>query len=169
MKKTWSTIAGLPILSSEEERPLAQLSGVFMNPENGQIIGFLAGYTKVLVPVDIETWTQYAVKVASAESLSPLTEVLRFRDYGIKRCFLNTKRILSKSGKKLGTLRDFTFDTTADSLLNFEASRRFLWWEWGKFIFQRKDIQEVTDNSIRLSIEPEGKARASVKEVPVAV
>lgn len=167
MKKQWSDLAGLPVMLSEEERPLGALNGTFMHPESGQIIGFLCGYSKILVPVEIEKWSSDHVKVKNADSLAAPTDILRIRDYGLRRTFLNGKRVRSKSGRTLGRVRDFCFDTSTYSLLTFEVSKRFLWIEWGKRLFSYQEIYEVTYRAIFLSVEPEKKLMIKA-QVPLA-
>ena len=129
-----------------------------MHPESGQIIGFLCGYTKVLPPVEIEKWHIDYVKVRGDDSLAPPMEILRIRDYGLRRTFLNGKRVRAKNGKYLGRVRDFCFDTATSALLTFEVSKKILWIEWAKRIFSYQDISEVTERAIILNVEPEKKA-----------
>ncbi|OGJ45743.1 hypothetical protein A3J23_01395 [Candidatus Peregrinibacteria bacterium RIFCSPLOWO2_02_FULL_48_14] len=155
MKKHWSSISGLPIMLPDEERPLGYLKGAFMDPEKAQLIGFLAGYTKILVPVEIEKWRQDAVQVSSPEAVSPILDILRIEKYGLRRTFLNGKRVLTKSGKNVGQVRDFTFDPMTLYMATFEVSKRLLWLEWDKRIFSSKDIEEVTPKAIILNTELE--------------
>lgn len=158
MKKQWLDIAGLPVMLSEQDRAQGSVNGAFMHPETGLLIGFLCGYTKVLVPVEIEKWHADYVKLRGEDSLASPGDILRIRDYGLRRTFLNGKRVRSKNGKNLGRVRDFCFDTATYSLLTFEVSKKFLWIEWANRIFSYKDILEVTERAIVLNVEPEKKA-----------
>lgn len=165
MKKHWSQIVGLAVMGAEEERPLGYLNGVFMNPETGQFIGFLVGYTQVLVPAEVERWSVDRVQVASADALAPVLDILRIRDFGLKRSFLNGKKIMTKEGKTLGRLRDFCFDSGSATLLSFETSKRFLWMEWNQRNFARKDIHEITDRAIVVTADlEEEKVRMKASE-----
>ncbi len=155
MKQAWSNLSGLSVTLTESERPLGRLNGVFMNPENGQIIAFLVGISRVLVPVDIEYWNHDHVQVASREVLISPYEILRIQDFGLRRCFINTKSVRSKSGKRFGKVQDFTIDTQTSSVINFSTSKGVLGFKWDRRLFPTKDISEVTENSIILSVEPE--------------
>lgn len=168
MKKHWSQVGGLAVMPSEEERPLGYLNGAFMHPETGKLIGFLVGYTRVLVPVEVEKWHSDYVKVRDAESLAPALDILRIRDYGLKRTFLNGKRVQAKSGKWLGRVRDFCFDIATHSLLTFEVSKKFLWIEWDKRQFSYKDIEEVTEKAIVVTADMEEKKAPTKAQVPLA-
>lgn len=158
MKREWSSLAGLNI-TTDEEQVLAPLSGVFMNPETGQIIAFLAGLTRVLVPVDVQQWKKDHLIVSDKEALVLPTEILRLQEYGIRRSFLNGKRVRSASGKNMGKIRDFQIEVSTSSIIEFMASKKFLGIEWAESQFSYKDIQEVTEKAIILSIEPEQKAK----------
>lgn len=155
MKQAWSNLSGLPITLTESERPLGRLNGVFMNPENGQIIAFLVGISRVLVPVDIEYWNHDHLQVASNEALVSPYEILRIQDYGMRRCFINNKSVRSKSGARFGKLQDFIIDTQTSSIVSFSTSKGFMGFKWDRRLFSTKDISKVTENSIILSVEPE--------------
>lgn len=160
MKKLWSQVSGFPVVLPEDEKRLGSLNGVFMDPETGQIIAFLVGYSRVLTPIEIEKWRSDRVQVNSKDALSPVSEILRIERYGLRRSFLNGKRVFSKSSKRLGRVHDFSFDPSTNSILDFEVSRRFFWFEWGKRIFSYKDIEEVTERAILLNVDPEEKVKA---------
>ena len=159
MKKQWSDIAGLPVVTAVEEPPLGSLRGLFMNPENGQVIGFLVGFTRVLTPVDIERYASDYVKVSDPDCLTPLPDILRLRDFGVRRTYLNGKKVLSKSGRSLGHVHDFTLETSTSAVVSFETCRSFIWWEWDQRVFSYKEVDEVTDKYIRLNVEPEQKVK----------
>jgi len=168
MKKHWSAIAGLPVVVDDDPGSLGALRGAFMDPEKAQIIGFLVSYTQVLVPMEIEKWHQYFVQVGSEEALAPVLDIFRIEQFGLRRTFLNGKRVLSKSGEKLGKIRDFCFDSMTHALLTFEVSKRFLWLEWSKRIFEAKDIEEVTPAAIILNVDLEGTEKVKLKKEATA-
>ena len=159
MKRRWTTIADSPIHLQDDETPLGYLKGVFMHPETGQIIAFLAGITKVLSPVDIEKWCKYSIQINRKNALVPPHEILRIERFGLQKTFLNGKKVLSKAGHRMGKIRDFTIDTRTTSILTFSISKRFLGIEWDKRIFPYKDISEVTEKAIILTVEPEDTER----------
>jgi len=146
---------------------LGTLNGTFMHPETGQIIAFLVGFASVLSPVDIEKWRKESIQISKKDVLVPPTDILRIQQYGLRRTFLNGKKVLSKSGRRMGKVRDFTIETRTSSILTFEVSKRFLGIEWSKRIFSYDDISEVTEKAIILAVEPEAtkKARKSVRAV----
>lgn len=169
MKKQWSDTVGLPVIASEDERPLGELNAAFMHPETGQLIGFLVGYTKVLTPAEIERWRSDYVKVRSSDSLASPNDILRLRNYGLRRTLLNSKRVYSKSGRHLGRVRDFCFESSAAALLTFDVSKKLFWIEWSKRTFTYQEVYEVTEKCIRLSIEPEEKVKGQTMPMAASV
>lgn len=171
MKKNWSQVVGLPVYSSEEEEQLlGRLRAVFVNPESGQILAFLVGWFRVATPHDIRQWGKDGITLRSSEDLVPPSDILRIEEFGLRRTLLNGKKVLTRSGKRLGRLRDFAFDVTTSSLTTLDVSKTFLWFEWAKRTFPAKDIQEVTDRAIILNVDEEApeKALRAQDRLPVA-
>ncbi|MFA5793242.1 MAG: PRC-barrel domain-containing protein [Candidatus Gracilibacteria bacterium] len=162
MQKYFSTVSSLPIIAGEDKKSLGHINGAFVNPETGQIIGFLVGFGKILVPTDIQKWGNESIQVSDEEALVSPWDVLRIQSYGIKRTFLNGKKIVSKSGKKLGRLRDFSFDPAGNALATIDVSKKIWPFEWAKRSFPAKDIAEILDSAIILAIDPE--AEEKIKE-----
>ena len=155
-------------MASEEERPLGYLNGAFMNPETGKLIGFLVGYRGVLAPAEVEKWNEDYIKVRDAESVAPVLDILRIREYGLLRTFLNGKRVITKGGRSMGRVRDFTFDPTTDFILTLEVSKKFLWIEWNNRQVSYKDIQEVTEKAIVVRTDMEENRTAVKARLPLA-
>jgi len=163
MKKHWSQIAKLPILINGENKDLGRINGVFIHPDNGQIIAFLVGLFTVLVPVDVRKWTTKGVKITESEALLPPTEIHRLREVGFRKAFLNGKQVRSKSGYRYGIVKDFEMDFQTNYLLNFEVSKNFLCFEWKKRIFRVQDIDHITESKIIVTLEPEQTVKVELK------
>lgn len=159
MKKLWSQVSGIPVQVGETERNLGSLNGIFIDPETGQIIAFLVGFSKVLVPVDIEKWTRDSVLVPDADVLISPFDITRIDKFGVQRSYFLGKKVLSGSGKKFGKVRDFLFESTTNSILQFTVSKGFFGIKWDERIFSRKDISEITADAVILNVEPEAKDR----------
>lgn len=162
MKRHWSQIAKLPVQLNPGSTSLGRLNGVFIHPDTGQVMAFLVGVLKVLVPIDVRKWGSQALLITEAEALIPPTDLYRLKDSGLRRSFLNGKRVRSKQGYNFGVIRDFQLDLTLNQLLSFEVSKRFLGIEWAKRQFTFKDIDHVTEKAIILAFEPENKKRIKV-------
>jgi len=160
MQRHWSQVVGLPVYSSEEEQLLGRLRAVFVNPESGQILAFLVGWFRVATPHDIRQWGTDSITLRSEEDLVPPSDILRIEEFGLRRTLLNGKKVLTRSGKRLGRLRDFAFDPTTSSLTTLDVSKTFFWFEWAQRTFPAKDIQEITETAIILNVDEEAPEKA---------
>jgi len=161
MQRHWSTIAGLPVISSNEEQLLGRLRAVFVHPETGQILAFLVGWTHVIIPRDIQKWEKERVWVCDSEDLLAPKDILRIQELGMRRTLINGKKVLSRKGKRLGHLKDFSFDPATDHLTSLSVSKNFLFLEWAHRKVSAKDIQEITDKAIVLNIETQQKEKVT--------
>lgn len=159
MKHHWSTVVGLPVFSSEDENMLGKLRAVFVNPETGQLLAFLVGWSHVVSPRDIREWKQNGAFVHSTEDLAHPEDILRLQEFGLTRTLLNGKKVFTKDGKKIGTLKDFIFDTATDALVSIVVAKQFLFWEWDERTFPVKEITEITEAAIILNLENEQKEK----------
>lgn len=163
MKKYWAQISKLPIHLEEEGASFGRLNGVFINPDTGQVIAYMVGLMKVLVPVDVRKWGRKSILISEAEALLSPLEIHRLQSVGLRKALLNGKKIRSKSGYNYGFIRDFQLDLTTNILISFEASKRFLGFEWGKRQFSLRDIDHMTDHTIIVIPEPMKKVRVKMK------
>ncbi len=166
MKKLWSQVAGLPVQLSEEERNLGGLNGVFVNPETGQIIAFVVGFSNVLAPVDIAKWDFESITIHDSDALVSTFDITRIEEFGVKRCYFLGKKVISASGANFGKIRDFLFESTVNSILQFTVSKGFFGIHWSERVFSYKDINEITTKAVILNVEPEDKEKAKLEAVP---
>lgn len=167
MKRLASQIIGLPITVEGATRPLGNVSGLLMHPENGQIFAFLVGYLRVLTPMDVEQWKEDRIVIQGPEDLVQPGELLHLKEFKLQRLFLMGKKVYSASGKRLGKLVDFTVDTQFSHLVSIEVNKHFLFWTWGARIFAAGDIREITERSLVLNVEPE-QGQKIEEQTPVA-
>lgn len=166
MKKLWSQVSGIPVRLSEDERNLGSLNGVFIDPETGQIIAFLVGFSNVLAPVDIAKWGTESIKIHDSDALVSPFDITRIQKFGVKRSYFLGKKVISASGANFGKIRDFLFESTVNSILQFTVSKGFLGVHWSERIFSYKDIKEITEKAVILIVEPEEKEKAKLEVVP---
>lgn len=163
MKKYWEQIVKRPVRIDKGGVSFGRINGVFISPDTGQVIAYMVGLTKVLVPVDVRKWGSESVLISESEALVSPMEIHRLQSVGLRKALLNGKKVRSKSGYSYGFIRDFQLDLTTNILLNFEASKRFLGFEWGKRQFSLRDIDHMTENTIVVLPEPMKKARVKMK------
>ncbi len=163
MKRHWSQILGLPILTLAEGTHVGYLTAVFFDPETGKILAFKAGFAKVFSPTDVQAWHSNRIELSDMEALVPPEEISRLRNFGLKRSRLFGKKVQTRDGTRLGRVYDFCMDSTTSSLLSIEVCKSFLWWQWDSKIFPFSAIQEIQENAVILNVEPEQKVKAKAQ------
>lgn len=165
MKRLWSELSGMNVCEADSRKVLGSISGAFLDPENGTLIAFLVGVSRAITPSDIIKWGKNELLVADEEVFSSPFDLHRLENFGLRRCYFLGKKVLSKSGDRIGKVRDFTLETLGTSLVTFEVSRGFLWLRWDKRIFAASDIQEITETTIVLNLDPQKPSKAKTEKL----
>ncbi len=165
MKRLWSQIAGLPIYIVGQEMSIARIQGIFIHPDTGQIIGFLVGFMKVLVPIDIYQWREDAVIINGKDAVLDYMEIHRLREIGLMRAFFNGKSVFSKFGHSYGRIYDFEMDLFEYKLLTFEAAKSFLFFKWKKRLLHARDIDHITKLRVIVCMEPDQREPAKLNSI----
>ncbi len=164
MQKAWSTLIGLAVQTEDAARPLGLITGLFLHPDSGQIIGYKVGFGSVVSPSDIVEWHRGSVTISEEEALQPLKDSWRLQEYGPRRCNWIGKKVLSRSGKSMGQVQDLFVNLSTSNVMQFEVAKGFLMFRWDRRIFPLTDVQEVTDNAIILNVEPNQKTPERVPQ-----
>lgn len=150
------------VLSTVASRSLGHFKFAFVHPETGQFIAFILGISGAATPADIQKWGKAQILVDMQRPTPPF-EIVRLKQFGPKRCLINNKTVLSKSGRKLGSVSDFSLDTQTNRLVAIHPTKSFLFWEWDMRTFTYEQIDHISERSIHLNIEPEAKVKAGTK------
>lgn len=144
-----------PVLLEGSTRPLARLSMVFINPENGRILAYALGMGRALSPVDCYWKSGQLIARDRKSFINPL-ELTRVRKFGLSRCIFMRKVARSATTKaRFGRVTDLILDTKNDQLLSLEVSRGVF--KRTRRLIPAQYIEEVTNTEILLSLEPEQK------------
>jgi len=166
MHVRFTTAVGLPVFDDDASEVVGMLSGIFLHPDTGKVEGFFVrtqtnfGKQQLfLSSLDIRRWGLRVV-IRSADMLSPLEDRVRLRTLLDERRFILDQRILTDTGRYLGTCRDVQFDT---DLFMVEWIWPKKWWRWGMPI-ALSQILEVRRDAI---IVRDPSAPAPEKATPV--
>lgn len=146
---------------TEENVEVSLLGQPYINPENGQIIAFLTGWSVGLAPIDIVTVHQSHIVVRDEEVQLPLADFWRLQEWGYARARWLGKKVYSKSNIYLGRVDDLQFTHDLAQVLNFHVSKHWLVWSWGERIFTWGQVDEVTDKAIFLNVDLEATLKSS--------
>ncbi len=163
MNVFWRDIFGLPIIASDEERPLGFLTGVFFDPETGKVLALRSGFSDFFSPIDLCEWSKEYIKISDASDLVPFDELLRLKEYGLKKSSLFSKKVVDEQGKNLGKVYDFSMDTTLNVLHSIESSRRVILWNWDRRIFTWNQIRSIEEKTIIVSTDARQKQKSPVE------
>jgi sporulation protein YlmC with PRC-barrel domain len=154
MHLRFSMSVGTPVVEEDTGEVLGTIAGILIQPDTGKIEGFFVGIpglltsrTLFLSGLDILRWGA-RVYVRDADTLSPLEEHIRLQSLIAEARPLLGQRIVTESGKGLGTCADVQFET-ASLVLEWLFPRKMLRWGTGLPVSQiievRKDAILVRD------------------------
>jgi sporulation protein YlmC with PRC-barrel domain len=120
-------IAGSKVFDSDG-KPLGKISGVFLDPEKGNILAFgmYQKAAKYISPQDVISWKgNYLIlgqeyEIHDAEDLIRLTELLKSQKHGILG-----KKVQTESGTTLGIATNFHINSKYFLLSNVTVHKSF--------------------------------------------
>ncbi|MFO0862947.1 MAG: PRC-barrel domain-containing protein [Candidatus Saccharibacteria bacterium] len=154
MQVLQSEFSGKPIMGVHTGEQLCVVTGFVVHPGNLKIILFIANaplqkQPYYLLPNSIRFADSKRLIIDSAQSLSEFDELVRYQHDILHNFNPIKKKVITQSGKKLGTVVDFSFDNQHNFIqkLYVRASffKRFL---QAQFIIDRNSVIETTPNSI---------------------
>ncbi len=149
-----SDFKGRPIMSVHTGEQLCVITDFVIHPDNLKILLFIAHaplYKQpyYLLPSSIRFADSKRLIIDSAQSLSEFDELVRYQHDILQSFSPIKKRVVTQFGKKLGTVRNFSFDSQHNFIqkLYVEANifKRFL---QTQFVVDRSTIIKTTKNSI---------------------
>ena len=154
MLKFYSELRGWEVASLRSQAKLAKVQDFLFDPRNGRIpavivlpkgvIGLPRG--SALLPAEaILGWQEGMVFIQDEEAITPPEDLVRLKDLVDGHFSLIGVRVLTESGKKIGTVEDYSVETKLLSI-NKLVVRRQLWWFFS--------FQEVIPLKRVVSMEP---------------
>ncbi|MBI2634426.1 PRC-barrel domain-containing protein [Candidatus Peregrinibacteria bacterium] len=126
MEKLFTRIIGTPIFE-DGPRPLTTVKDMVIDPENGKVLALVVSLTRklIIVPIDIESWHD-AVKVHSGDAITEARDVMRVDVVMKSGIHVFRSRVVTKGGKFLGKVYDFSIDSNLMVLHKLYVARGFL-------------------------------------------
>ncbi len=162
-----SDFCGKSIMSVHTGEQLCVVTGFVIHPDNLKIVLFIthASLKKqpyYLLPSSIRFADSKRLIIDSAQSLSEFDELVRYQRDILNNYNPVKKRVVTQSGKKLGTVANFSFDNQHNFVqkLYVQAGffKRFL---QTQFVIDRSVIIETTKNTIVV--------KDTVEELPATI
>ncbi len=154
MQVLQSQFIGKPIMGVHTGEQLCVITGFVIHPDNLKIILFIAHATLqkkpyYLLPTSIRFSDSKRLIIDSAQNLSEFDELVRYQNDILNNYTPKGKKVITQSGKKLGVVDDFSFDSQHNFVQKIYVKanlfKRFL---QQQFIIERNLIVETTKQTI---------------------
>lgn len=109
-------LLGLPLAAEDALSRIGTLKQIVIDPENGQVLGFLVatGFllpTKIISTMDIRFWDKNGLVTEYEENLVPYDEIVRIKNIVEQNINLLEMSAETENGKALGVVEDILIDT----------------------------------------------------------
>ena len=117
-------LINLAVAAEDSLRKVGSISQIIINPENGQLMGFLVNIglflpPKILSFMDIKFWDTNGIVTESEENFVNPEEVVRIKNVLDKKINLLEMSAQTESGKSLGIVENFLIDTETISVVKY--------------------------------------------------
>jgi sporulation protein YlmC with PRC-barrel domain len=149
MKKWFTDILGSPIMVRRTPFRLGRMLEMVVDPDKGTLIALVTTGRQVIAPVDLGPYSYGRFLVRDPDILLEMDELIRLKTIPSGKRRLFGKKVVTKSGKKLGRVYDLAFEMETLSLIQILVCKRFLYiWDLEKRIIGFKQIHEITEEEI---------------------
>jgi len=141
---------GLPVIEEHSQQVIGTIDDIFIHPDMGKAEGFfvkishfMQSETLFLSVADITHWGRM-VMIRDRDVLAPLEEHVRLQQLSQEGRTVIGQKMVTESGKKLGTCADAQFETKTFRVEWLFPRRMF---QWGMPVLITS-VQEVRPDSI---------------------
>lgn len=150
-----SDIVGKPILSLQSGHPVAKVASLLINPDTLELVALFCsgnGWRKseaALLLRDVRDIMRDGIIIDSPEDITNVSEIVRLQSLIERKFNLAGATVVTEAGHKLGTVEDFTIDTTSYKVqklyLKQSVIKNFL---LNNLIIDRSQIVDVASDRI---------------------
>jgi len=122
MEKMFSNIVGTSVYLSDGRKPIAMVGDVIMDTDRGKLLAFVVDKSNqmVIMDRDIIGWGD-VIQINNFDDIIEADDIIRLTDIRKKNIVLFGNKVLTREGKVLGKVVDFSLDTN-----NFELKNLFV-------------------------------------------
>lgn len=154
MHVRFTTVIGMPLIEQSLEEEVGTIRNVLIQPDTGKIEGFfvrvpsfLSSQEAFVSVQDIQHWGR-RVRIRNMDALSSLDDHVRLKELAEDGRTMISQRIVTESGRVVGTCKDVQFDTNS-FYVEWLFPKRFLRWlrpiPVTSIVLVRKDAIVVRD------------------------
>lgn len=117
-------LIGIPIAAEDALRRIGTIKQLVIDPENGQILGFLVStglfnQPKTISLMDIKYWDMNGLVTEYEENLLPIEEIVRIKEIIDKGIDFLDMSAATEDGKNLGKVEDLLVDTETGLVVKY--------------------------------------------------
>lgn len=148
MQKLYSEIIGMPVCTEYSKRPVALVQDVIVDPENGKILAFRVKNDHMVVPLDVERFSN-ELYIAEKDRILPIDEVLRVFEVAKHEIHILGSRVSTDLDKLyLGRVVDYEIDTKHMNMSAIHVAKTFFFFRFQEKIISARSIIKINKNSI---------------------
>lgn len=148
-------LESIPVMSLQTGASIAQTGEFVIDPRQLKVVAFYCTGPRLdIVPAilnvsDIREMGSLGIIVDSADVLMSPKDLVRLKEVLDYRFTLDNKPVVTESGEKLGTVVNFTLDSTTLYIVKLHVRPRF-WnaWTTAELLIDRMQIAQVTDGEV---------------------
>lgn len=148
MQKLYSQIVGLPVFDEFSRSPIAFVRDVIIDPENGKVVAFLVKQDRIIVPMDIESFTS-GLFIANKDRILPVDDVLRVHEVLKRNIHVIGEKVITEREKTpIGRAVDYSIDTNLMMLTGIYVAKIFFFFHFQERIIPFNKIVKINKGSI---------------------
>ena len=148
-------LENVPIMSLQTGAQIAQTGEFVIDPRQLKIVAFYCEGPRldvspaILNVSDIREIGSLGIIVDSADVLMSPEDLVRLKEVLDYHFNLMNKQVITESGQKLGTVNDYTLDSTTLYVVKLHV-RPSIWqaWKTTELMIDRQQIVQVTDDEV---------------------
>lgn len=148
MKRFFSELIGLPIVSREDKHTVGRVWEIFLDPDTGKMLGVFTTHRQIIVPMDLGRVQKGRWEVHSCDAPIEEEELVRLNKIPKSKRRLIHKPVVTHSGHYLGRVEDFEIDLNALTLTRLHVTRKALFWVMEERMIERKQVLRITEKAV---------------------
>ncbi len=148
MKRFFSELIGLPLVSRADKHAVGRVWEFFLDPDTGKLLGVFTTHRQIIVPMDLGRILDGQWEVHSCDAPLEEEELVRLNKIPKPKRRLIHKPVVTRSGHYLGRVEDFEIDLTTLTLTRLHVTRKALFWVMEERMIERKQILRITEKAV---------------------
>jgi len=127
MEKMFSNIVGTAVYLSDGRKPIAMVGDIIIDTYKGKLLAFVVDKSNqmVIMDRDVISWGD-VVQINHFDDIIEANDIIRLSEIREKNIVLFGNKVVTRDGKALGKVVDFSLDTNSFELKNIFVAKYIL-------------------------------------------